>query len=183
MEAAFGAGPPYTVGVEEEFQLVDPASRALVPAVGAVVEAGNGAGLVTSELSRSCVEMVSPVFETVSDLARELPALPRRAAGGAGGVRGGGGEAAGPAAPGRGDGARRGRRDRRGGDPSLLRTHGAAPRGGRPQPAPGGRDGLGSPDPGHLRPPRPRRRARRGGRHRGRQRPRPAAAAPAGAPP
>ena len=80
MEAAFGAGPPYTVGVEEEFQLVDPASRALAPAVGAVVEAGDGAGLVTPELSRSCVEMVSPVFETVSDLARELPALRRRVA-------------------------------------------------------------------------------------------------------
>ncbi len=80
MEAAFGAGPPYTVGVEEEFQLVDPASRALVPAVGAVMEVGDGAGLVTSELSRSCVEMVSPVFETVSHLARELPALRRRVA-------------------------------------------------------------------------------------------------------
>ncbi|MDP8901449.1 MAG: YbdK family carboxylate-amine ligase [Actinomycetota bacterium] len=80
MEAAFGAGTPYTVGVEEEFQLVDPASRALVPAVGAVMEAGAGASLVTSELSRSCVEMVSPVFETVSDLARELPVLRRRVA-------------------------------------------------------------------------------------------------------
>ena len=80
MEAAFGAGTPYTVGVEEEFQLVDPASRALVPAVGAVVEVGGGASLVTSELSRSCVEMVSPVFETVSELARELPALRRRVA-------------------------------------------------------------------------------------------------------
>ncbi len=80
MEAAFGAGPPYTVGVEEEFQLVDPASRALVPAVGAVMETGDGAGLVTSELSRSCVEMISPVFETVSHLARELPLLRRRVA-------------------------------------------------------------------------------------------------------
>jgi len=80
MEAAFGAGPPYTVGVEEEFQLVDPASRALVPAVGAVMETGDGAGLVTSELSRSCVEMISPVFETVSHLARELPVLRRRVA-------------------------------------------------------------------------------------------------------
>ncbi len=78
MEAAFGAGPPYTVGVEEEFQLMDPVSRALVPAVGAVMESGDG--LVTSELSRSCVEMVSPVFETASDLARELPALRRRVA-------------------------------------------------------------------------------------------------------
>src|ERR671917_48474 len=79
MEAAFGGGPPYTVGVEEEFQLVDPASRSLVPAVSPVVEAGDG--LVTSELSRSCVEMVSPVFETVSRLAQELPGLRRRVAG------------------------------------------------------------------------------------------------------
>jgi carboxylate-amine ligase len=77
MEAAFGAGPPYTVGVEEEFQLVDPASRALVPAVDGVISAGDGTGLVTSELSRSCVEMVSPVFGTTSGLARELPALRR----------------------------------------------------------------------------------------------------------
>ena len=37
MEAAFGTGPPYTVGVEEEFQLVDPGSRALVPAVDQVI--------------------------------------------------------------------------------------------------------------------------------------------------
>ena len=81
MEAAFGAGAPYTVGVEEEFQLVDPASRALSPAVSAVMETADGAGLVTSELSRSCIEMGSPVFETVSDLARELPALRRRVAG------------------------------------------------------------------------------------------------------
>src|SRR4028118_1168990 len=152
MEAAFGAGPPYTAGVEEEFQLVDPASPGAaphriaapimpqaarvrgwkqrsapgrrtpsasrkssswwtpppaprrppsqpwgrrapgVPARGgaerqrrapareAAGEGGDGAALVTSELSRSCVEMVSPVFESVSDLARELPALRRRGA-------------------------------------------------------------------------------------------------------
>lgn len=78
MEEQFGAGPPYTVGVEEEFQLVDPASRALIPAVDAVVEAGNNPGLVTSELSRSCVEMLSPVFRTVPELARALPDLRRR---------------------------------------------------------------------------------------------------------
>lgn len=80
MEDAFGAGTPYTVGVEEEFQLVDPGSRALVPAVERVISAGDGAGLVTSELSRSCVEMVSPVYETVADLARELPGLRREVA-------------------------------------------------------------------------------------------------------
>lgn len=81
MEEAFGAGPPYTVGVEEEFQLVDPRSRALSPAVGAVMERDDGTGLITPELSRSCVEMLSPVFGSVADLARELPALRRRVAG------------------------------------------------------------------------------------------------------
>jgi len=81
MKDAFGAGPPHTVGVEEEFQLVDPVSRALVPAVDGVISAGNGTNLVTSELSRSCVEMVSPVFETVAELAKQLPALRREVAG------------------------------------------------------------------------------------------------------
>lgn len=81
MEAAFGAGTPYTVGVEEEYQLVDPHSRALIPAVEGVISAGDGTHLITSELSRSCVEMVSPVFGTVAGLAEELPSLRRRVAG------------------------------------------------------------------------------------------------------
>ncbi|QIN84784.1 YbdK family carboxylate-amine ligase [Rubrobacter tropicus] len=81
MENAFGVGPAYTVGIEEEFQLVDPSSRALVPAVERVISSGGGTGLVTSELSRSCVEMVSPVFGNVADLARELPLLRREVSG------------------------------------------------------------------------------------------------------
>ena len=81
MEEAFGAGTPYTVGVEEEFQLVDPASRALVPAVEGVISAGGNTGLVTPELSRSCVEMISPVFGTVAELAGRLPGLRREVAG------------------------------------------------------------------------------------------------------
>jgi len=78
MESRFGATAPYTVGVEEEFQLVDAGSRALSPAVDAVLAAGEGTDLITSELSRSCVEMLSPVFDTVADLARELPGLRRK---------------------------------------------------------------------------------------------------------
>jgi glutamate---cysteine ligase / carboxylate-amine ligase len=73
----FGATAPYTVGVEEEFQLVDPVSRGLTPAVDGVLAAGNGTKLITSELSRSCVEMLSPVFGTAAELARELPGLRR----------------------------------------------------------------------------------------------------------
>jgi carboxylate-amine ligase len=75
MELGFGSTEPYTVGVEEEFQLIDPVSRGLTPAVDEVLAAGEGSRLITSELSQSCVEMLSPVFGTVADLARELPGL------------------------------------------------------------------------------------------------------------
>src|ERR687894_2870728 len=82
METNFRATPAYTVGVEEEFQLVDPASHKLVPAIEAVLAAREAAGLpedsVASELSASCVEMRSPIYDTVAELATELPALRRR---------------------------------------------------------------------------------------------------------
>jgi carboxylate-amine ligase len=77
MESGFGATAPYTVGVEEEFQLVDPVSRGLTPAVEGVLAAGDGTELITSELSQSCVEMLSPVFTSAAGLARELPGLRR----------------------------------------------------------------------------------------------------------
>ena len=77
MDGGFGATAPYTVGVEEEFQLVDPVSRGLIPAVEEVLAAGDGSRLLTSELSRSCVEMLSPIFASAADLARELPGLRR----------------------------------------------------------------------------------------------------------
>jgi carboxylate-amine ligase len=77
MESRFGATAPYTVGVEEEYQLVDPVTRGLTPAVDGVLAAGNGTKLITSELSQSCVEMISPVFESAADLACELPGLRR----------------------------------------------------------------------------------------------------------
>lgn len=83
MDARFGASAPYTVGVEEEFQIVDPGSRELSPAVDALLTAGgagggtNGSELITSELSQSCVEMLSPVFEKVTDLSAKLPGLRR----------------------------------------------------------------------------------------------------------
>lgn len=79
MDASFGATAPYTVGVEEEFQLVDPGSRELSPAVDAVLAAGGASNseLITSELSQSCVEMLSPVFGTVAELSAKLPGLRR----------------------------------------------------------------------------------------------------------
>jgi glutamate---cysteine ligase / carboxylate-amine ligase len=82
MERNFGATAPYTVGVEEEFQLVDPTSLALVPAIDAVLAARHTAELpedsIASELSASCVEVRSQVYGTVAELAAELPVLRRR---------------------------------------------------------------------------------------------------------
>ena len=83
METRFGASAPYTVGVEEEFQLLDPETLALAPLIGDVL-ADSGPGdedLITSELSSSCLEMRSPVYRSVSELADELPGLRRRVRG------------------------------------------------------------------------------------------------------
>ncbi len=82
MENSFGATPAYTVGVEEEFQLVDPASLALVAAIDAVLASRTAFAVpedsVASELLASFVELRSPIYDTVADLATELPTLRRR---------------------------------------------------------------------------------------------------------
>ena len=80
MDKRFGSGPPYTVGVEEEFQIVDPSSRELVSAVGDVLAVSDTVGLLVPELFQSCVETVTPVFSDVAELARWLPSLRREAA-------------------------------------------------------------------------------------------------------
>ena len=76
METSFGASAPYTVGVEEELQLVAPASLALTPGIGSVLAARDTAGLpkesVSAELSASCVELRSSARNTVGELGREV---------------------------------------------------------------------------------------------------------------
>ena len=82
MNRNFGVSAPYTMGIEEEFQLVDPSSFSLVPAIEDALVARDAAGLsagsVTSELSASCLEVRSPIWGTVAELASKLPALRRR---------------------------------------------------------------------------------------------------------
>ena len=82
METNFDASTPYTVGVEEEFQLVDSESLGLVPVIDAVLAARDVAGLpassVASELSASCLEVRSPVCNTVAELATELSTSRRK---------------------------------------------------------------------------------------------------------
>jgi carboxylate-amine ligase len=82
METNFGATPAHTVGVEEEFQLVDPTTLALTPVIDGVLAARAAAGLpedsVASELLASFLELRSPIYDTVAELATELPTLRRR---------------------------------------------------------------------------------------------------------
>ena len=80
MENNFGATPPYTVGIEEEFQLVDPATGELSPIVEKVLAANGTFDSLAPELSQSCLELVSPVFEDVAGISRELPTLRRELA-------------------------------------------------------------------------------------------------------
>lgn len=77
METNFSGQKEYTVGIEEEFQLVDPETRELTPAIDAVLAAADASRRpwITSELSQSCVELVSPVFENLAELGRKLPEL------------------------------------------------------------------------------------------------------------
>jgi glutamate---cysteine ligase / carboxylate-amine ligase len=85
METRFGASAPYTIGVEEEYQLIDPATLELSPVIGDVLAARDAAGLpsdlVASELSASCIEVRSPVYRDVAGLAGELPKLRRQVKG------------------------------------------------------------------------------------------------------
>jgi glutamate---cysteine ligase / carboxylate-amine ligase len=81
MENRFGTSAPFTIGAEEEFQLVDPSTRELAPAIEAVIGAApSGSERIARELFQDCVEMRSPVFSNVGALARQLPALRREVA-------------------------------------------------------------------------------------------------------
>ena len=81
MERRFGSTAPFTTGVEEEFQLVDPRTRELAPAVEAVMGAApEGSDRMGRELFQDCVELRTPVYPDVSGLGRELPALRREVA-------------------------------------------------------------------------------------------------------
>ncbi len=72
MQNRFGTTASYTVGVEEEFQLVAPSTLQLAPAVEAVIGAmPDGSELLGRELFQDCVEMRTPVFATIAELGRD----------------------------------------------------------------------------------------------------------------
>jgi glutamate---cysteine ligase / carboxylate-amine ligase len=76
MEKRFGSTTPFTVGLEEEFQLVDPSTRELAPAVEEVIRlAPDGSEWIARELFQDCVETRTPVCSSVAEMGRELLAL------------------------------------------------------------------------------------------------------------
>jgi carboxylate-amine ligase len=74
----FGQGDPYTLGVEEEYMLLDGETLDLVQHVEAVLAATEGhelEPLVAPELMQSVLEIATPVCRTPADVDRELRRL------------------------------------------------------------------------------------------------------------
>lgn len=78
LDHAFGAGDPYTLGVEEEYQLLDSESFDLVQHIETMLEAVSGHELETrinAELMQSVLEVATPICHTASDIMRWLTTL------------------------------------------------------------------------------------------------------------
>jgi carboxylate-amine ligase len=78
LEHRFGHGDPYTLGVEEEYMLLDPESLDLVQHVDTVLAAVAGTDFearINPELMQSVIEITTPVCRTASDLEDALRQL------------------------------------------------------------------------------------------------------------
>jgi carboxylate-amine ligase len=78
LDHAFGKGDPYTLGVEEEYQLLDGASFDLVQHVETMLAAISGHELearINRELMQSVLEIATPICRTAGDVQRELVKL------------------------------------------------------------------------------------------------------------
>jgi carboxylate-amine ligase len=74
-EHRFGSGPALTVGVEEEYMLMDPGSLDLVQRIEGLLRTERGsdfAPLMATELFESLVEFHTPVCAGIPELEREL---------------------------------------------------------------------------------------------------------------
>jgi carboxylate-amine ligase len=77
-DTRFGAGPPLTIGIEEEFMLLDPETFDLVQHVDTVLEAMAGHEFeahVNPELMQSVIEVATPVCRNPGDVAAQLHKL------------------------------------------------------------------------------------------------------------
>jgi glutamate---cysteine ligase / carboxylate-amine ligase len=78
LEHTFGAGDPYTLGVEEEYMLLDPESFDLVQHVETVLDAVQGHELearINAELMQSTLEIATAVCRTAGDVGNALREL------------------------------------------------------------------------------------------------------------
>src|SRR5436853_875075 len=78
LEHTFGQSDPYTLGVEEEYMLLDGETFDLVQHVETVLAATHGHELETqinAELMQSVVEIATPVCRTPADVQEELRKL------------------------------------------------------------------------------------------------------------
>ena len=74
----FGAGDPYTLGVEEEYMLLDGKTLDLVQHIEAVLAAAEGHELgeqINAELMQSVLEIATPVCRTPAEVEGELRTL------------------------------------------------------------------------------------------------------------
>jgi glutamate---cysteine ligase / carboxylate-amine ligase len=79
---AYGESPAWSIGIEEEFQLVDTESLALVPRVESVLGLASDSDrrYIKQELMQSIVEVATPPCTTVAQARVELEALRSRVA-------------------------------------------------------------------------------------------------------
>ncbi len=78
LDHAFGTSAPYTLGVEEEYMLLDPETWDLVQHIDSVlaaVEDGEHQERINAELMQSVVEVTTPVCRTAADVATALRQL------------------------------------------------------------------------------------------------------------
>src|ERR687888_2568111 len=75
LDHAFGRGDPYTLGVEEEYMLLDAETFDLVQHIDTVLAAVSGHELearINAELMQSVLEIATPVCRTASDVEEQL---------------------------------------------------------------------------------------------------------------
>src|SRR6266567_301098 len=78
LDHAFGRGDPYTLGVEEEYQLLDRETFDLVQHIDTMLAAVSGHELearINPELMQSVVEITTPICRTAADVMHELVKL------------------------------------------------------------------------------------------------------------
>ena len=78
LDHSFGKGDPYTLGVEEEYMLLDSETFDLVQHVDTVLAAVEGHELeqrINAELMQSVLEIATPVCRTPAEVERELRKL------------------------------------------------------------------------------------------------------------